>query len=241
MSLSSGCISTLWALTFALVHLIATSNSEDKISKYAQSAGQVLWSDFVFLGSSSKARLNGKFYLSTWSSAPRNVWTSGKACLKGIIHWLMMLTSQSVSLLFLRRPQFLRKTTNGHQRRLRTRKTCIWKCYEAGTAGEAKCGPTTRKQLIFKSRGGLFRADNPLIRMALLLLSVSLANTDEHRTNAWMGSDMDWICLLFAGPKETLFPITTFLSILCNHTVLAHTENVELLHLKKKRNTAVIE
>lgn len=96
----------------------------------------------------------------------------------------------------------------------------------------AKFGPTNDdKATHFQIKSGLVQKDNPLIRMALSLLSVSLANTDEHRTNAWMGSDMDWICLLFAGPEETLFPITTFLSILCNHTVLAHSENVE----KKER------
>lgn len=56
-----------------------------------------------------------------------------------------------------------------------------------------------------KIRSGPVQKDNPVIRMALSLPSVSLANTDEHRTNAWIGLDMDRICLLFAGPEETFF------------------------------------
>lgn len=53
-------------------------------------------------------------------------------------------------------------------------------------------------------RSRLVQKDQPVIRMALSLPSVSLANADEHRTDAWIGLDMDWICLLFAGPEETL-------------------------------------
>lgn len=43
----------------------------------------------------------------------------------------------------------------------------------------------------------LVQKDNPVIGKALSLPSVSLANTDEHRKNAWIRLDVDWICLLF--------------------------------------------
>lgn len=88
-----------------------------------------------------------------------------------------------------------------------------------------------------KIRSTLVQKDIPVIRMALSLPSVSLANTDEHRKNAWIRLDVDSICLLF--PWRDTFPTTTFLSV--HNLCLPHVCNVMAHSWKKKKDKKEID
>lgn len=114
----------------------------------------------------------------------------------------------------IRRRQFRKKTTSYHQRKISGDEESslfsgnvvkmIQRKLQRMRNVELQWLSTHLKKKRKEIRSRLVQKDQPVIRMALSLPSVSLANADEHRTDAWIGLDMDWICLLFAGPEETL-------------------------------------
>lgn len=98
------------------------------------------------------------------------------------------------------KPHSHKRTTKGHQWRLQVMKKVVFKMtmlylIQKKLLGKQNVGLLWFSNPFKKIRSGQVEKDSAVIGMALSLPTVSLANTDEHRTNAWIGTESAF-CLL---------------------------------------------